>query len=280
MAATDAEIGVFLIRLRSDQAEVAWQWFLTTYAALIAGTIKPFSRDSDDQGDCFLFVCEKLADQRYRRLLAFKPDERARFSTWLRAVVRNLCLDWLRSRYGRKQAFQSIASEGPVESEIFRCVFQRRLSMEQAWLELNAAGIAISFDEFENRAIQIQKMLTSRQLWLLSTANSQATSIESNTEEDSTIDVRDPGLSPEDTLLLNDIHESVSKAVESLEQADRLLIRLRYSQELGLAEIAGLLGLKDAQTADRRIRDALDKVRRHLGIAGTPAGKRKSISVQ
>jgi hypothetical protein len=45
----DAEIGVFLTRLRTDQAETAWQWFLGSYAELIYKTIKLFSRDADDQ---------------------------------------------------------------------------------------------------------------------------------------------------------------------------------------------------------------------------------------
>jgi RNA polymerase sigma factor (sigma-70 family) len=279
LTTTDAEIGAFLSHLRSDQAETAWQWFLSSYAQFIYGTIKLFSRDSDEQGDCFLFVCEKLAEKRYRRLLAFKPDDKARFSTWLRAVVRNLCLDWLRSRNGRKQMFRSIASKGQVEREIFRCVFQNRLSLEQAWLELQASGVSISFSEFEEHTIRIRSTLTDRQLWLLSTANTKVSSIESEIEGTFPIDVPDPALSPEDAALLNDIHDSVSKAVENLEEADRLLIRLRYSQELGLAEIASLLGLKDAQTVDRRIRDALERIRRHLGISGAGAGKRKSISV-
>jgi RNA polymerase sigma factor (sigma-70 family) len=275
----EAEIGVFLARLRSDQAKIAWQWFLTSYAPSIYGTISLFSRDSDDQGDCFLFVCEKLADKGFRRLLAFKPDGRARFSTWLRAVVRNLCLDWLRSRYGRKQTFRSIASEGHLQSEIFRCISQNKWSTEEAWIELRASGTSISFDEFEQRAIQIQKMLTSRQLWLLSTANSKVSSIDLDTDDNGSIDVRDPGLSPEDALLMNDIHDSVSRAIENLKEDDRLLIRLRYSQELALAEIACLLGLKDAQTVDRRIREALERIRQYLGISCAQSGKRKSISV-
>jgi RNA polymerase sigma factor (sigma-70 family) len=279
LVASDTEIGVFLTRLRSEEAENAWQWFLSSYAGPIYATIKLFSRDSDDQGDCFLFICEKLVDKRYRRLLAFKPDGRARFSTWLRAVVRNLCLDWLRSRYGRKQTFRSIASEGQLEREIFRYVFQHRLGLEQAWLELQASGVSLSFDEFEEHAVRIQNLLTSRQLWLLSTANTKLSSIDEDAEGNTPIDVPDSALGPEDTLLLADIHESVSKTVETLEEADRLLIRLRYAQELGLAEIAGLLGLKDAQTADRRIREALERLRQHLGISGARAGKRKTISV-
>ena len=47
-----------------------------------------FEKDLDRASDCFQFVCEKLSEDRFRRLLRFKPQGTASFSTWLRAVVR------------------------------------------------------------------------------------------------------------------------------------------------------------------------------------------------
>jgi len=41
--------------------------------------------------DRSLYVWERLAQRNYRRLVAFKPDRTARFDSWLRAGVRNLC---------------------------------------------------------------------------------------------------------------------------------------------------------------------------------------------
>jgi RNA polymerase sigma factor (sigma-70 family) len=275
----DAEAGVFLDVLRTDEAERAWRWFLNSYSELIYATIGKFSRDSDDLGDCFLYVCEKLADKRYRRLLSFKPDGAARFSTWLKAVVRNLCLDWLRSKYGRKQMFRSVSSLASLDQEIFRLVFQNGLKLQQCWNELRSSGIVVSFPELEDRAIAIQSVLTSRQIWLLSTANPTATSIDGDSDSDFPIEIREPSLDPEELVLLADIHRSVLKVMDDLADGDRLLLRLRYFQELSLVEIADLVGLKDAQTADRRIRDALEKVRSGLGISKVIAGKSKSVSV-
>lgn len=54
--------------------------------------------------DRYLFALEELARDDYRRLRAYTPDARARFSTWLAIVVRRLCLDHHRSRYGRSPA--------------------------------------------------------------------------------------------------------------------------------------------------------------------------------
>jgi RNA polymerase sigma factor (sigma-70 family) len=211
--------------------------------------------------------------------LSFKLDGTARFSTWLRAVVRNLCLDWLRSKYGRKQVFRSVASLTSLDQEIFQLVFQKGLTLQQCWIEIRTRGIDVSFPEFEERAITIQTLLTSRQIWLLSTANPTMTSIETESELLPTIELKDPSLDPEEMLLLSDIHRSVLKVMNELQDDDRLLLRLRYFQELSLAEVASLVGLKDAQTADRRIRDVLEKVRNGLGISKSIAGKCKSVSV-
>ena len=106
----DGEIQALLTELRSGLPYYAWTAFLTTYSGLIYGVIHMFAHEPDHTADCFLFVCEKLAENNYRRILAFKPDGKARFTTWARAVVRNLCLDWHRSQFGRKQVFSSVAA--------------------------------------------------------------------------------------------------------------------------------------------------------------------------
>ena len=68
MHPTDAEIGVILLRLRSDEAEPAWRQFLTSYSELIYGTVRMFAKDVDDASDCVLYVSEKL---RTSRLLSY-----------------------------------------------------------------------------------------------------------------------------------------------------------------------------------------------------------------
>ena len=175
--------------------------------------------------------------------------------------------------------FRSVASRAGLDQEIFRLVFQDGLTLQQCWNELRAGGIDISFPTFEERAITIQTLLTSRQIWLLSTANPTCVSIEPEYEGEPPMEIKDSSLNPEEMLLLDDIHRSVSRVMNDLQDGDRLLLRLRFFQGLGLSEIASLVGLKDAQTADRRIRDALEKVRHSLGVSRPTAGKRKSVSV-
>jgi RNA polymerase sigma factor (sigma-70 family) len=255
--ATDIVIQRLLEEFGSDEADRAWRSFLTAYSDLIYGVIRTFTRDADDAGDCFLFVCEKLSDKKYRRLRAFTPNGPARFSTWLRAVVRNLCLDWHRARFGRPQLFRSVAALGVIEQQIFTLLFHRRLSTQEAWGEFERVCPGVAYDEFESKAEKLRGLLTSRQLWLLSTANTTHESLAG----------------------LQETHLAVGKALESLHSSERLLLRLRFSEGLALQQIAKLVGLKDAQTADRRIRNALELVRQELGLPKFLAGKPGPASV-
>jgi DNA-directed RNA polymerase specialized sigma subunit len=78
---------------------------------------------------------------------------------------------------------------------------------------------------------------------------------------------------------MRDTKLAVVRAFAQLNSRDRLLLRLRFAESLSFVEVARLLGLKDAQTADRRIRDVLERLREKLGVYDVLVGKRKSASV-
>jgi len=273
----DGEIQALLTELRSGVSNSAWTTFLGTYSGLIYGVIRIFAREADHTADCFLFVCEKLSEKNYRRLLAFKPDGKARFITWLRAVVRNLCLDWHRSQFGRKQVFSSVATRSGVDQDIFRAVFHRKETIAQIWAQLSKNGCQLSYADVETRVEDLRSSLTSRQLWLLSTGRHSLQFIDS--EEDSALEIADAAPNPETLSLMHDTRRAVATALAQINSADRLLLRLRFAEELPLREIARLVGLKDAQTADRRIRESLDRLREKLGVKRLFIGKPKSASV-
>ena len=56
----------------------------------------------------------------------------------------------------------------------------------------------------------------------------------------------------------------VLEALAAIGVPERLLIRLRYEEELTLEQIARLSGLPDAQTVDRRIKQVLAALRKTL----------------
>src|SRR6516225_6325270 len=86
--ATDGSIGEeaairkLLRQLRSADAPGAWEHFLLEYGAVLYQAVRTSTREEEEAADCFVFICEKLAENDYRRLLRFKPDGAASFVTW------------------------------------------------------------------------------------------------------------------------------------------------------------------------------------------------------
>lgn len=267
-----------LSSLSSLERESAWCAFLERYSGLIYHVVRSFDRDPDNSGNCFLFVCEKLSANEFRRLRKFDQSGRASFSTWLLAVVRNLCLDWLRKEHGRHRIFGSVARRSTMEQLLFDCVFRRGFSAEEAREELGRRGFEMTFSAVEERICDLRRCLSSRQLWLLSSGKTVLDSIDSE-NEGTYVEPADPAPDPEALVALRETHQHVSTAVSSLSESDRLLIRLRYHQGLTLEQVATLVGLKDAQTADRRLRDIIEALRRALGIEHLVRGKPKPASV-
>jgi RNA polymerase sigma factor (sigma-70 family) len=82
----------------------AWETFIAEFTGLILHVAKSVGGDHDAVMDRYLFVVEALRDNEFRRLKQYKDTEGARFTSWLLVVVRRLCLDQYRARYGRVQA--------------------------------------------------------------------------------------------------------------------------------------------------------------------------------
>lgn len=275
----DPLIAPMLSALSAAERESAWCAFLDRYSGLIYHVVGSFDRDPDRRGNCFLFVCEELAAGDFRRLRKFDQDGRAAFSTWLCAVVHNLCLDWHRKESGRHRVFGSVARRSATDQLLFEVVFRRGLSAEEARQELSRRGVELSFAAVEERIFELRRCLSSRQLWLLSSGKTVLHSLDGEEEERHILEVPDPSPDPEALVALRETHQHVSAALASLTDSDRLLIRLRYQEGLTLQQVAKLVGLRDAQTADRRLRAIIDHLRQALGVEHLVRGKPKPASV-
>src|SRR5215204_5225040 len=127
----DSPLRQILQQFHSGDPEAAWSRFLELYAPLIYQTVRHLEPDGDRASDCFQFVCEQLVRDKFRRLQMYDPAGPASFKTWLRAVVRNLCMDLRRKEFGRLRDFRSISRLTPVDREVFRCFFERGESAEE-----------------------------------------------------------------------------------------------------------------------------------------------------
>ena len=133
-----SRISQILPALLARDGEEAWDDFLVEFAPLILQVVHLFERDQDRVDDCFVFVCEQLKRGDLKRIRRFETGRDASFPTWLRAVVRNLCLDWRRKRFGRPRIFRSIARLPELDREVFRCVHLRRQTENETLHTLQA----------------------------------------------------------------------------------------------------------------------------------------------
>ncbi len=73
---------------------------------------------------------------------------------------------------------------------------------------------------------------------------------------------------PDTTLRLAERHAAMERALATLEPRDRLLIRLRFDDEVPVSRIAAMMGFPTVFHAYRRLRVVLEELRGRLGTEG------------
>jgi RNA polymerase sigma factor (sigma-70 family) len=268
----DPGIAALLERLRSPDPLPAWREFLDEYSPLLYQAASACTSDLDDAADCYVVICEQLAEHSFRRLRKFRVDGRASFSTWLWVVARNLCLDWHRKHAGRFRPFRSIQRLSRLEIEIYLCRFEQGLSPEQTLERLLPTSPGLDLAQLSRLEKHVESSLSSRQRWLLSTRphpGAVAASVVMTEGEETEIDeIPDLRLDQEDQLSKLQEETRIKNCVAALPPLERLLVKLRFEEDLSLAEIAGLTGLGDAQRVHRQMAAALKKIRAALQSRG------------
>ena len=254
----------FLEQFNSRDPEEAWRLFLAEYSTTILNVVRHIEHSSETVPDCFQFVCERLSADSFRRLKKFRAGGPALFSTWLRAVVRNLCLDWRRKQFGRHRLFKSISRLSGFDQEVFRHLYERRVSFDEAFESLRSTFPNLTHAELNESAARIDKELTIRQRRLLDAPPLTRPTSVSWSESGSSHDFQDPAPNPEAQAVFAQRARALRRALAHLPQRDRLLIRLRFEQELTLEQVAKLLDLGNAQRVERQIKAVLMQLRKEL----------------
>jgi len=256
--------------LGSRDRDSAWSEFLVVYSPLILQVVRLFERDADNVQDCFLFVCERLRRDDLRRIRRFREDGAASFPTWLRAVVRRLCLDWRRHRYGRVRLPRAVARLPELEQEVFRCLHVRHLSENETLHCLTALWPGLTRQQLAEAAAQVGRSLPPQQRWLLLVHRPRLLPLSKTSEEGDPADgeagLVDPAVDPEREAADREQVASLRAAIDRLEPRARLLVRLRYVEELPLEEIARLAGLSGASQVDRLLQRTLDELRKTMAV--------------
>lgn len=195
-----------------DTRERAWTAFLERYHRYIHGTVRFVGRGYDEAMDRYRYVLEELQADDHRRLRSYAVDPGSRFSTWLVVVVRRLCHDYERKKYGRKRATGRKALE--------RSEARRRL--EDLVVEELKPG------RFEDRS-------------------------RSNPERD---------------LRERELATAVAAVMDGFGPEERLLIKLRFEDDIPATKIAEVLRLDSEFQVYRRLKKIMAKMRERLEEEG------------
>ena len=257
----DSPLPAILHDLHTDDVGKAWRTFLEHYAAIVLQVARLVTPDRDAAADAFLFACEKLRADNCARLRRFDPEGAASFTTWLRAVTRNLCVDWHRSRHGRLRPFAFLDALPLLSRETFRLVYQQHLSIDEAVVAIQPRIPGLQRADVEAARDDLWRRLTPQQRHQLQSPRDRFTSM---TSIDDVPDPADEGPGPEALAAFRELREELRRELVKLTPRDRLVLRLRFEQELTLSGIARLTGAGSPQAVDRWIRDVLQRLRQNL----------------
>jgi RNA polymerase sigma factor (sigma-70 family) len=214
--AAPAEL-VSLLAADTDPArDEAWAAFVHAYTGPILRTARSLGGDADSAMDRYAFVLDRLREDGCRRLRAYVRPGAGEFVLWLAVVVRRLCLDHYRERYGRARP--------------------------------NTRGAAASDRAGRRRLVDLVADRTDPSL------------------------LAGPGqAAPDEVLVKAERMRALSAALDRLAPADRLMLRLRFAEELSAREIAKLMRFPTLFHVYRRLDRVLRELRRTLDQLGVEA---------
>jgi RNA polymerase sigma factor (sigma-70 family) len=278
----DEPIGRLLTRLSAERADSAWAEFLERFSPLIMHVVRRYETDAGRATDSFIHVCGELSNNGFRRLLRFRPDGTARFQTWLSAVVSNLCVDWRRQQHGRYRPIQSVARLPELDQLVYRYVYVRGMPREECLHALRARFPDLTEKRLSEVNGRLFALLTPRQRWQLSTRAGETVPLDDAPSPDSdtaAFQPEEPGPGPDELAQTDQERSLLETAMARLLPQQRLLLRLRYQQDLTLEEIARLTGLPDPFRANRQIQAALEALAEIVKSQPPASEKRRDVSV-
>ncbi len=265
---TDETVTELFDRLSSGRADSAWSEFIARYSPLIMHVIRRHGLDGDSATECFIHVCAALSSNHFRRLRSFRPDGPASFKTWLMVVVTNLSVDWRRKELGRLRPLKSVSRLSGLEQQVYRCIYEHGMSCGQCLHVLLPRFPQLTSPQVSEINARLFAILTPQQRWQLSVRRRGLRTIEAGPgleDDDPLSRVTDPAAGPDE--LTDEMQELqlLQDALARLPDEQRLLLRLRYEQDLTLAEVARLTRQPDPFRVNRQIHAALEALASLMG---------------
>lgn len=228
------------------ESESAWRAFLRQYSNLFLKVIWQFEHEHDEAMEKYLFVCSRLAANGFALLRKYDTslETRPSLAAWLTVVVRNLCVDQHRAKHGRRRYPKALLRLSEYDRKVFELYYWKRYSIEEIEHQIQDnrnGGVASSL-------LRIEEVLTHASAHLAATASPPVTL---SYDENMLVPVDD------DDMPDTDVHAWLA----SLPKQERLVVRLRFWEDLTAKEIAAMMKIVPEQRVYSILRSALGRLR-------------------
>jgi RNA polymerase sigma factor (sigma-70 family) len=252
--------------LLAEDPEGGWRAFIDQYTPTLLSLIERAGvYDRDEAMELYVLACERLAADDCARLRRHDPGKGA-LGAWLAVLVRNVVVDWVRSRAGRRRLFKSIKGLPALEQRVFELFYWENLTAAEMVGALGPKFGSPSLEAVFDALERVQAVLTERQrieLVAMATRASRPVSLDAPLEEgDQPREIPDPAANPERETLTRELDGLLEGAINELSAEDAAIVRLKYSEGLSLKQIRQALHLDDL--TEERVRGLLDTLRAKL----------------
>jgi DNA-directed RNA polymerase specialized sigma subunit len=169
-------------------------------------------------------------------------------------------VDWRRKEQGRVRPLRCVSRLPELDQQVCRCIYVRGMSRTQCLEALASRFPGLTEATVSEINARLFALLTPQQRWQLSARTPALKPVvfgagPENDDPAWQVAAQDPG--PDDLAEGLQEQRQLQDALAKLPAEQRLLLRLRYEQNLTLAEVARLTGQPDPFRANRRIQAAL-----------------------
>ncbi|MCB1024378.1 MAG: hypothetical protein KDB79_08310 [Acidobacteria bacterium] len=259
-----------LVKLFQHEPFRAWDLFCEKHSDLIYGILRRMGFDHDGAMERFVYVCEKLCENDFRRLRDVKyVGDEGDLTPWIRQVVKNFCVNWAWSESGRKRLLSDAAEMPERDQRIFQLYFWQGKTPFEIYEALRLehdkeVELGDVFDALEN----IAGHLSQKKLWRLISGiyrQRKMLSLDHSPAETGkafeVIDTRSKN--PEKELHTKEDSEQVKRALGTLSTREKIVIRIRYEEGLSFGEIAEMLNWESREAVNLH-KSAIYKLRKIL----------------
>ena len=235
-----------------------YQRLLLEHLALIDQIVRTTGRRrhlSREQEDFAGYVRLKLIQDDYAALRKFQG--RSQLRTYLIAVIERLSLDYCVERWGRWRPSAAAERLGPVAILLERLTHRDGHTLEEA-VEIIGSDNTATTSPAELRDIwaQLPTRLTTSEV-----AEEAAATVSSDQTAEQNIE------DAERQASIVRLERTLKAALDDIPDQDRVMLALRYSQDLPIVEIARLTGIS-VPTLHRRLDRTIKELKRALTAAG------------